>query len=688
MRTTAAALGVALTLTAAPALAGEPVTPPEIGLEDLLRHGDFSPSALVREAFGATIRGRVAEPRVRKASPAPITVSGEIIVLEGDSTTVSDLGSGRYGVRIDDQVQNLPVIVDRVLSEYGDEFDFVAVWTDFWDYGADGLAYYIGARNDVRGLGQEVYDQSRFWGSGPNGRLKGVLNMKSIDVYGGIGNPNNFIYPVMGQEMSHRWLAFMLFDDGGVASNGMLGRDEAHWNVLMDTGGSVQDGHAWRDNGDGTFTVTGKNLNYSPLDLYGMGLYDASEVPPWFLIENATYQGRALGKTQELPTGLKARGTRKDITIEQVISANGTRRPDRAGSQNEFRIAYVLITAPGTSIDEVGGTVSQIATFSGIWEQKFSEWTHGRATLCSRVTADCDRPKLALTGAQVTELEGDGDGALEPGEKAAIRVTVKNTGGGPAAAPRVHLVAPEGVDLAVENTPLFFPELAAGATTTLEEPFVVTIGADAPCGATQTLQLELVTGDLLSVGRVKLPIGYDDLFYDTFEEDLGWIVDADATDDAASGQWERDRPDGVNASQVGVDFQTQPDAGADDDSALVTGAQAGSDIGSFDVDGGKTTAWSPLIALDGAVDPHLAYQTWRTGLDFNAGNRQVLPDDNDPLTVELSPDNGTTWILVEEDRTNEGAWRQKDFRLRDLVDPLPASIVLRVTARDEEPQSL
>ena len=49
----------------------------------------------------------------------------------------------------------------------------------------------------------------------------------------------------------------------------------------------MHDGYAWTDNGDGTFTVDrAQPARYGNLDLYGMGLMPADEVPPFFFIDD------------------------------------------------------------------------------------------------------------------------------------------------------------------------------------------------------------------------------------------------------------------------------------------------------------------------------------------------------------------------------------------------------------------
>ena len=73
--------------------------------------------------------------------------------------------------------------------------------------------------------------------------------------------------------------------------------------------------------------------------------------------------------------------------------------------------------------------------------------------------------------------------------------------------------------------------------------------------------------------------------YDSFQTYNGWIANPLGTDSATGGAWQRANP-AATTRQAG----TVPSGSV----ALVTGAKAGSSVGSYDVDGGVTTiAHSP-----------------------------------------------------------------------------------------------
>ena len=78
---------------------------------------------------------------------------------------------------------------------------------------------------------------------------------------------------VLGQEVGHRWLAFLEFSDrNGQRSQALLGRGLAHWSFFFDSDASVMEGNDIEDLGGGSFRTTASVQRYSRLDQYAMGL--------------------------------------------------------------------------------------------------------------------------------------------------------------------------------------------------------------------------------------------------------------------------------------------------------------------------------------------------------------------------------------------------------------------------------
>ena len=105
-------------------------------------------------------------------------------------------------------------------------------------------------------------------------------------------------------------------------------------------------GKFWTDNGDGTFTLDQIDFNYansaySYLDLYFMGLLPQDEVPDFFLIQNLAHVGFDSNNKPIYS------GDRLDITVENVIPANGPRLPAFETSQKDFNLGLIGIVCQG-----------------------------------------------------------------------------------------------------------------------------------------------------------------------------------------------------------------------------------------------------------------------------------------------------------------------------------------------------
>ena len=146
------------------------------------------------------------------------------------------------------------------------------------------LAFEQSVRISMGGTGHSPFNVSSFFGSA--GRLHSMLNMNRLSVYPDdlncLADPtcrpfeNDSTLTLMGQEAGHQWLAFLRFDDGGVSSDLLLGRDLAHWSFFHDTDASDMEGNNWSDNGNSTFTSNELTIRYSALDQYAMGLRSAA----------------------------------------------------------------------------------------------------------------------------------------------------------------------------------------------------------------------------------------------------------------------------------------------------------------------------------------------------------------------------------------------------------------------------
>jgi len=269
-------------------------------------------------------------------------------------------------------------IANMFFSGFADDYDHLVVWLDFPQtlLGGGAFAYEFGIKNEIKGIGQQVFDASREAGS--RGRLRSFVQMGSLSKYR--SNPDetflgtNTSMDVLGQETGHRWLAFLRVHSPD--NPALLGRSLSHWNFNFDSdgdgpaGGSDMEGTNIRDNGNGTFTTIAATDGFSPLDLYVMGLLPASEVPEMFYVANSD-----VDPSSPPAIGTTIRGTRENVSINDIIRAEGPRVPSSATAPKSFRMAFILVTKEGEAPQP--GSIEKMERFRARWVDYFSEATNG-----------------------------------------------------------------------------------------------------------------------------------------------------------------------------------------------------------------------------------------------------------------------------------------------------------------------
>ncbi len=308
-----------------------------------------------------------------------------------------------------------------VIQALGDKFDFLAYYSDFrvdnqeagtpsngplgtkvggavTGIGAEqhGLASYCSAGRFQWGFIQPVYSGAIQMQAYPPADAP-ILNSRDITYYekqfaeiaGRRGGMPPYMYAMsqLGHEMGHRWAAFVSAKIG----NETIPLGPVHWAMglqarvpfpyVRPTEASIMGGGVWQDNHDGTYTQLDDDYyvpatGYSYLDLYLMGLIGPNEVPNFFLLRHL------------VPAGRDARGhrifkaDRVDVTIQDVIAAEGPRVPDVNHSQRQFNTGMVMIVQHGHQpsarmMQEVNGIRRQ-------WIKYFSIATGRRAAMTAQ----------------------------------------------------------------------------------------------------------------------------------------------------------------------------------------------------------------------------------------------------------------------------------------------------------------
>lgn len=280
----------------------------------------------------------------------------------------------------------------RFYANHGDAYDFIFLFNNFGlSPGPGTFAFELNVRNDIIGIGdvlvgQETFDFGDEFGS-PQ-RLSSFLNMGSLTAYPDdptaviplIGE--NSTLSVMGQEAGHRWGVYTEFLDPvtNQISDALLGRGDAHWNFFFDSNGSVMEGNDIVDAGTGVsprFRTGPAVVRYGDFDQYIMGLLPPEEVVASFLVEQPQGAGNtSSGRSPQ--SGVSFDGIRKDIPLDAVIAAEGSRQPSHQTAPRKFNFAFVLLTNEGAPPP----SASDIAKLDRIrreWTAFFEVATDGRA---------------------------------------------------------------------------------------------------------------------------------------------------------------------------------------------------------------------------------------------------------------------------------------------------------------------
>lgn len=147
----------------------------------------------------------------------------------------------------------------------------------------------------------------------------------------------------------------------------------------------------------------------------------------------------------------------------------------------------------------------------------------------------------------------------------------------------------------------------------------------------------------------------------------GWQLGL-GTDTASTGQWEHVDPNGTPA-------QPEDDHTENGVKCFITGqGSPGGGLGEADIDNGTTTLLSPMFDATGYDEAFVSYWRWYS-------NDQGASPNSDSMPVDISNNDGNTWVTLETVASNANAWVFKSFRVSEFVTPT-ASMRLRWRASD------
>ncbi len=290
-------------------------------------------------------------------------------------------------------VPDLEEVTCRVVQMLGDGFDVLVFHNesrlDKQENGVAGRTYEQG----IQGLGSRVKPEPPC-GADRLGRRWEYPNwIYTLDEENLDGELVTFAH-----ELIHTWTAWLSY----------MRRDESeplfgnycacHWRPDLHTpaafpwrGAEAQSimgagsGRYWRDNSDGTYTSIDNYRASGPswLDLYAMGLASADEVPDMFVLRNLeSIDGQGYCPGGRYCDGAVWTGDKEIVSIEQVVAAEGPRRPSVAESQKGFNAGFVYLLEPGQTPDP-----DMLRLHAEYRDKVIEHWSHVTGTRSRMTTA-------------------------------------------------------------------------------------------------------------------------------------------------------------------------------------------------------------------------------------------------------------------------------------------------------------
>jgi len=311
---------------------------------------------------------------------APGEAGAGLTTLDLSSASAAGGGALAESFRAEDSIDTVAV-ARRFYATHADDYQQLVVFTSQSLVSAGTVAYQLTVKQTESGLGDDITDLTREFGSG--GALESFVMMDALSKY-----PSDLNRPFVGEdstlailahETGHRWLAHAQFRDSDGISTELLGRDGVHWSFFLDTDGSFLEGNDIDALPGGLFRTAGSALRYSPLDQYLMGLREARDVPPFFFVRAPS--GTSSSRERAPRTGVAFSGTRTDVTIEDVVAALGPRPPAGARWARPFRQAYIYVSVGDASAD----ALEKIEAIRTAFPAFFLAGTEGRGAVDTRL---------------------------------------------------------------------------------------------------------------------------------------------------------------------------------------------------------------------------------------------------------------------------------------------------------------
>lgn len=389
---------------------------------------------------------------------------------------------------------DLASVAQRFYETHGDAYDYLVVYNALGiPASAGAVAYESTTRNDRTGYGDPAVDIGRQFGSAS--RLQAMLNLGPTTQYP--LDPNEVVparrlsrdtpLTVLAHEAGHLFLAFASVREG--TARPMLGFQSAHWGFTFNSEASMLEGNRIEDRGIASvprFKTVAVTEQFSPLDQYLMGLRAPQDVPPTFYVS-----GASIGTTFRTPQiGVEFDGNRRDVTVDDLIAAEGRRTPDHTVAQRRYRFAFILVVPSAGA--PPAAEIAQIDTYRREFEGLFSRATGDRATADTRLRRAV---QLSAHPAAGVIVGGTGKATLTIEQPAAadLAFTLRTAGGAITTPASVTIRAgAASAEFAISGVRAGVDDLTAEPGDSRYDSAAARVAVS---GAAAGLSLELVSGD-------------------------------------------------------------------------------------------------------------------------------------------------------------------------------------------------
>jgi hypothetical protein len=233
---------------------------------------------------------------------------------------------------------------------------------------------------------------------------------------------------VLGHEFGHQWLVQSAFDSG--AGRSALHRADArepangtqmdrsslatlHYSHLADSE-SVMFGNFITPLGNDQYRLSGGARKFGPLDQYFMGLRSPAETPPMRVLDDGSGMGLIGTPLRRGETETVTAQRELLVSVDDFIRVQGPRVPAFPAARRCFRVAFVLVTAQGTTATQA--QLDLVDAYRRRWESWFTQATDQRANSVTslEVFAECPEPALSVDAGVPAEDAGvEVDGGTE-----------------------------------------------------------------------------------------------------------------------------------------------------------------------------------------------------------------------------------------------------------------------------------